>query len=61
MRNINIYKIDANGDKQQFSASEYTLQFDCSENGVQSDGEKGAGSSETDGSGCNPFAGDLFL
>lgn len=42
MRNINIYKIDANGDKQQFSASEYTLQFDCSENGVQSDGEKGA-------------------
>lgn len=42
MRNINIYKIDANGDKQQLSASEYTLQFDCSENGVQSDGEKGA-------------------
>lgn len=31
-----------NGDKQQLSASEYTLQFDCSENGVQSDGEKGA-------------------
>lgn len=42
MRNINIYKIDANGDKQKLSASEYTLQFDCSENGVQSDGEKGA-------------------
>lgn len=42
MRNINIYKIDANGDKQRLSASEYTLQFDCSENGVQSDGEKGA-------------------
>lgn len=42
MRNINIYKIDANGDKQQLSASEYTLQFDCSENGVQSDGENGA-------------------
>ena len=42
MRNINIYKIDANGDKQQLSANEYTLQFDCSENGVQSDGEKGA-------------------
>lgn len=42
MRNINIYKIDANGDKQQLSASEYTLQFDCSENGVQSDDEKGA-------------------
>lgn len=42
MRNINIYKIDANGDKQQLSASEYTLQFDCSENGVQSDSEKGA-------------------
>lgn len=42
MRNINIYKIDANGDKQQLSASEYTLQFDCSENGVQSAGEKGA-------------------
>lgn len=42
MRNINIYKIDANGDKQQLSTSEYTLQFDCSENGVQSDGEKGA-------------------
>lgn len=42
MRNINICKIDANGDKQQLSASEYTLQFDCSENGVQSDGEKGA-------------------
>lgn len=42
MRNINIYKIDANSDKQQLSASEYTLQFDCSENGVQSDGEKGA-------------------
>lgn len=42
MRNINIYRIDANGDKQQLSASEYTLQFDCSENGVQSDGEKGA-------------------
>lgn len=42
MRNINIYKIDANGDKQQLSANDYTLQFDCSENGVQSDGEKGA-------------------
>lgn len=42
MRNINIYKIDVNGDKQRLSASEYTLQFDCSENGVQSDGEKGA-------------------
>lgn len=42
MRNINIYKIDSNGDKQRLSASEYTLQFDCSENGVQSDGEKGA-------------------
>lgn len=42
MRNINIYKIDANGDKQKLSANDYTLQFDCSENGVQSDGEKGA-------------------
>lgn len=42
IRNINIYKIDANGDKQQLSANDYTLQFDCSENGVQSDGEKGA-------------------
>ena len=42
MRNINIYRIDANGDKQQLSANDYTLQFDCSENGVQSDGEKGA-------------------
>lgn len=42
MRNINIYKIDANGDKQQLSANDYTLQFDCSENGVQSAGEKGA-------------------
>ena len=42
MRNINIYKIDANGDKQHLSDSDYTMQFDCSENGVQSDGEKGA-------------------
>ena len=42
MRDINIYKIDANGDKQQLSANDYTLQFNCSENGVQSDGEKGA-------------------
>ena len=43
MRNINIYKIDANGDKQQLSANDYTLQFDCSENGVKnSDNEPGA-------------------
>ena len=43
MRNINIYKIDANGDKQQLSANDYTLQFDCSENGVKnSDNESGA-------------------
>lgn len=43
MRNINVYKIDANGDKQQLSANDYTLQFDCSENGVKnSDNEDGA-------------------
>lgn len=43
MRNINVYKIDANGDKQQLSANDYTLQFDCSENGVKnSDNESGA-------------------